>query len=252
MGPFNHLARISGLKRPRGIDGYLRRQVFRNLDVSNAAILDVGGGNGLISLWAVTEGDAGSALVLEPGLDGSSKQMESQFNSMISILDPETRARLELSTQTIEQLDQATRKFDFVLFHNSINHIDECSTQALHSDPNAQAKYKEVFDRISDLMTESGHLIIADCSNRNAFGDLGLRNPVAPSINWGIHQPPEVWSKVALETGFTETDRLWTSRREFGRLGQVVAGNRPVSYLLNSHFVLHFAKTGAPDPMQDS
>jgi len=252
MLPFAHLARIGGLKRPRGMDGYLRRQVFRNLDLSNAAILDVGGGNGLISLWAVTQGGAASALVLEPGLDGSSKEMERQFNAMTSVLDPATRTRLEYSTQTIEQLDQANHTFDLVLIHNSINHIDESSTRALHLDPNAQAKYKEVFNQISSLMTDSGCLVIADCSNRNAFGDLGLRNPIAPSIDWSIHQPPTAWSEVALKSGLTEAERLWTSRREFGRLGQVLASNRPVSYFLTSHFVLHLAKTGAPDSLQDS
>jgi len=226
--------------------------VFRSLDILKAAILEVRGRYGLIGLLVITGRDTGSACVLETGLNESPREMEQRFNSMISILDPETCARLEVFTRRIEQPDQATRKFERPLCANSIDHIDELSTRALCLVPNVHVKEPEDAGRVTNLMTDSGHLIIADCANRNATGDLGLRSPIPPSWDCLIHQPPEVSSKFALKSGFTETERLWTSRREFGRLGQVLASNRPVSYSLTSHFVLHFAKTGAPDSLQDS
>lgn len=130
--------------------------------------------------------------------------------------------------------------FDIVLMHNSVNHIDEAATRKLSASNEAKKVFLEEFQRVRNNLVEGGILIVSDCSNRNFFSDMGLKNPLAPTIDWRAHQSPKVWSAIIEPAGFELVRTTWTTRREFGSLGHKILGNNLGSYITTSHFALEF------------
>ena len=53
--------------------------LFKDIDLQNKNILDIGGGVGVISLYAACSG-ARNVICLEPELAGSSKNLQNKFN----------------------------------------------------------------------------------------------------------------------------------------------------------------------------
>jgi hypothetical protein len=83
-------------------------------------------------------------------------------------------------------------------------------------------------------MTSDSVLIIADCARSNFWSALGLKSPIARTIEWHKHQNPETWIKVFLKAGFHLQDLRWSPLYPFGWL----SANPFVQYFAASHFVL--------------
>ena len=47
----------------------------------------------------------------------------------------------------------------------------------------------------------------------NVFGDLGIRNPLTPNIEWFKHQQPQYWVELLKQAGFGEPVIHWSSGR---------------------------------------
>ena len=133
-------------------------------------------------------------------------------------------------------------EFDIVLMHNSINHIGEDILKDVLIKNNAYYEYKDRIKTIVDRLCSKGILIVSDCGRYNFLGNLGLKNPFAPSIDWQLHWEPWVWQKMIEEIGFSHIRTKWTARREFGVFGEKFFANRLCSYFLNSHFVSIYQK----------
>jgi hypothetical protein len=69
---------------------------------------------------------------------------------------------------------------------------------------------------------------------------MGINNLIAPTINWAIHQSPAVRSAIIESSGFKRARTIWTTRRELGRFGYFILGNKVGAYLTSSHFALVF------------
>lgn len=108
----------------------------------------------------------------------------------------------------------------------------------LTKDDAAKDKYNSLFTKLFKLAKPGVKLIITDCSNRNFFADLNIKNPFAPTIEWEKHKAPEVWLKLLENAGFRKPIIKWLSFRQLRRSGQILAGNKIISYFLNSHFLL--------------
>ena len=224
-----------GLTPPGAIDQ--QWLVFRGLELRGKAVLDVGAGEGLTSAYAAACG-ATPVVALEPEAAGSSMGASEAASALHKELGYESRI-----TILEEPLETAPigRRFDVVVVNAAINHFDEESCARLHDDPEARAAYRPFLSRLAELCEPGGRLIMVDCSNRNVFPDLGLRNPIMNSIEWRIHQPPEVWAKLLAEVGFHRLKIEWLPlTRKFG-LGRVLSNPR-VAYLLNSMFRLEMEK----------
>lgn len=213
--------------------------VFADVDFSGSTVLDIGGGTGYASYFAAA-GGAKRVICLEPEVDGSRSTMVKSANSMGSIFD--THRIVEVVPRLLQ--DYSTDiQFDVVIIHNTINHFDEDACRTLSQDTNSQRRYATFFDMVSALIMDGGFLVVADCSNRNFFGDIGVRNPVAPTIDWPVHQPPEVWARLLSQHGFTSPRIKWTSDRRLGLLGRLLFRNRTAAYFLQSHFCLTLRKS---------
>ena len=74
------------------------------------------------------------------------------------------------------------------------------------------------------------------------LGDLGLKNPFAPSIDWHLHQSPTLVFKLFENHTFDKKIR-WSPFKRLGRFGYFISslGMFP-SYFLQSHFNLCISK----------
>jgi len=196
------------------------------------SVLDIGGGSGLISFYAAIQG-AREVVCIDPGLAGSSIGIKRQFELLSQELCLET---VSFYSNRFQDFNFKDKKFDLILMHNSINHLDENACVKLNFDLKSEMKYHLIFDKISSIMCEGAKLIIVDCSRKNFFNLLGLKNPFSPEIEWYKHQTPHLWIQLLSSHAFTNPQIRWMSFS--GIHHGLLLNNYYVSYLLNSHFII--------------
>lgn len=182
---------------------------------------------------------ARSALCLEPELEGSADIMTSRFNKISELFPQLSVDRQRLTFQDFEPGDQL---FDIVIIHNTINHLDEPATEKILVSQEARDSYHRIFTKLYNLMSPGAKLVTADCARNNLFGQLRLKNPFSPSIDWNKHQQPQTWAKLLSQVGFTNPQIKWTPPSKFGTAGQKLLANPAASFVLNSHFSLKMDK----------
>lgn len=226
-----------GLRRRVRV-GHQMGFLYKNTQFQDTSVLDIGGGIGLHSFFAISKG-ASKVTIIEPEGDGGHDQMLATFGQIKADLgDP----NVELLQCRFQEFAAEGKAFDIVLIQDAINHFDEEACISLRKSQRSVAIYENLFEQIAALVAPGGHLVLSDCSPRNLFPTLGLKNPFDPNIEWHKHQPPSVWSDLAGTYGLVETSRRWSSPARFGRLGCSVLGNAPLSWFFTSHFVLTFQK----------
>lgn len=216
---------------------YIKRHLsymFDGIDLKGKKVLDVGGGAGLLALHAANEG-ATSAICLEPELEGTTIGFRKKFEDLKKDAGITTHA--ENLNETFQSFIKKNKdKFDVVIFHNSINHLDEPACESLLTNSNSKEIYINIFKELSNLLEDGGVVIIADCSRSNFFNDIGLKSPIVTSIEWHIHQNPSTWIACLSKAGFKSFMTSWSSHEFFGKMGQIILGNKFVAYFLFSHF----------------
>lgn len=199
MGLWNH-----GFDFPRLCD-----QLFRDIDLKGMNVMEIGCGKGVICLWAALQG-ASEVVGLEPLAEGAfdSSECHRDFESMARQLQLPQAKILPL---TVQQYTEVENHFDLVLSLASINHLDEKACVKLQESPDAVRTYQEIFRGIARTMKVGGKLIIMDAARHNVFGDLGIRNPMTPHIEWFKHQQPEYWVELLEQSGFGNPEIHWAS-----------------------------------------
>ena len=221
-------------KKPERLRFYLN-YLFGPVSFKDKSVLDIGGGCGELSFYAIAAG-AANVTCLEPGSDGSRSNILDKFMSLQSRLD--NSHLIEYKSLTFQDFDPKSQTFDIVILHNSINHLDECACEQLHNNDKAKATYQAIFSKLSNLCSPCATLHIADCSRKNLYPKLGLKNPFSPSIEWRKHQAPEVWAGLLQQAGFEKPCVRWFSPVTLRHLGRLIFGHPLVAYFYKSHFSL--------------
>ena len=184
------------------------RQLFQDIDFRDKAMLEIGCGKGMLCLWASLHG--AQTVGLEPLGEGcyDSSECHQAFRSMAEQLH---LPHASIHPVTVQGFDSPKNYFDVVLSVASINHLDEKNCVVLGDSPAAVREYQNIFRNIAGMMKPGGKLIIMDAARRNLFGDLGMRNPMSPNIEWFKHQQPEFWVRLLNECGFGQPDIRWSS-----------------------------------------
>lgn len=212
--------------------------LYKQTQFRDGTVLDIGGGIGLHSFYAISKG-ASKVTIIEPEGDGGHDQMLATFRKIRADLgDP----NVELVQNRFQDFAARGKAFDIVLIQDAINHFDEEACISLHKSQGSVEIYDSLFEQIAALVAPGGHLVLSDCSPRNLFPALGLKNPFDPNIEWHKHQPPSIWAYLAGKNGLIETGRRWSSPARFGLLGCKLLSNAPLSWFFTSHFVLTFQK----------
>lgn len=211
------------------------KQVFREFAFTGSNMLEIGCGKGLFCIWASIHG-AKSVVGLEPLEDGAVETTEwyGEFNKIINELNI---SNIEMFPKRIQDFECEENIFDIVLSHGSINHLDENSCIHLLESSKARQAYLEIFRKVNRCMKNGGRLIIVEASNRNYFGDKGIRNPFAKTIEWNKHQTPEIWAELLSQCGFRKQKITWNSGTKL-RYFRVYSINKKLSYFGRSSFRL--------------
>jgi len=205
-------------------------------------VLDIGGGHGIVTLYAALLG--AEAVLLEPELDGSSRGMIADFKRAQQELDLlEKSTHLPFTFQEfVSDPNWRERLWDIVVLSNSINHLDEDATIYVQTSYEARARMMQNLYALNRIVKPGGRLIITDCMRRNFWGDLRKKSPFAPSIEWHKHQDPALWTKLLKEVGFSAFKIKWTKFQRYRFLGLPIFSNRLLAYLTNSHFKIECIK----------
>lgn len=215
-----------------------QRWLFDGVDFENRTVLDIGAGAGLNGFYAACRG-AREVLCIDPEADGSTPGARERFTRLKRRLGVDN---IRFEPVFFQDFDAGGRKFDVVLLHNSVNHLDETACVGLLADQAARERYRRIFEQIAALSKPGATLILCDCSRYNFFAALGMRNPVMPTIEWEKHQAPEVWAGLLAEAGFENPRIRWSSFNRLGSAGEWMLGNRFAAYFLKSHFCLTLQK----------
>jgi len=216
---------------------YLLDILFKDIDFKDKTVLDIGGGNGLYSFYVACMG-AKKVVVMEPVMDGSSDGVEDEFNNFKEVFG--TKDNIFFNKDILQQYDPGEDKYDVVLMHYSINHLDEQACIDLIGKKKAEAKksYLSVLTDLVNMSSENSTLIITDASRYNFFQKIGVKNPIAPDIEWEKHNEPKVWAKLLKEVGYTNPKIQWLALNAFGKIGKLLLANKVGSYFLHSFFYL--------------
>lgn len=217
---------------------YLNR-LFRFIDFHDKRVLDIGGGCGLISFYASLCG-AREVICLEPEAAGSFDDISKQFAKMESFF---SNHPVRFCAESLQEFDPREQEpFDIILIHNAVNHLDEEACSVLHISDKAQKTYCDLFAKIASMSSSNARLIISDWSRYNIFPFLGLKNPFVPTIDWHLHQPPIVWSKLVRKAGF-EVERIrWHAFSGLRSFGTFFLAKPVAAFFTTSHFYIDSKK----------
>jgi SAM-dependent methyltransferase len=226
----NRLTAAANLCGYSDVNRYLSRAefLFGGVDPRGKHVLDVGCGRGAWALWAGLNG-ASRVLGIEPEVAGSTSGSFAKFQEAI----PKLGLASVVSAKAVDALELSTAPFDIIVLYNVINHFSEDRTRTLDR-PESRLYYHNVFKHLALLLRSGGTIIIADCARRNFFGDLKVRNPLVPDIDWPLHRSPDDWFDIMKDVGFRWLDLRWSYLYPFTWLPM----HRVLAYFTASHFVL--------------
>jgi SAM-dependent methyltransferase len=208
--------------------------LFDGVPLHGARMLDVGAGSGVYSFYAAAAG-ARRVVALEPEAEGSRTRVRERLRALGDRLGHDC---VELRGESFQEFDARDERFDVILMHSSINHLDERATTALHVDPEARAVYRDLLAKLARMSEDGARLIVVDCTRRNLFARGPIANPFQPTIEWHKHQAPELWMELLEEVGFGEPRLRWSSLNTLRGPGRLVMGNRFANWFTLGAFCL--------------
>lgn len=206
--------------------------LFGDVNLSGCQFLDIGGGAGLASFYAACAG-ASEVICLEPESDGCTQGIRRDFDEISSALGTNNT---HLVNSTFQAYEAKSKKFGAVFLNASINHLDEPACVDILTSNDARNTYISLFRRMADLTQDNGLIIASDVSRHNVFSFLGLKNPIAPTIEWHKHQSPSTWAKLLREAGYEDIKITWYTPRRLGAAGRVLLGNAAIACMMMSRF----------------
>lgn len=229
---------------PKGVFGspnkilYYLENLFQGIEFKNKNVLDVGAGFGMFSIYMSLMG-AKKVVSLEPELEGGTSIMINTFNMLIKILNIKN---IEIRKEIFQDYEPKENSFDIILFHNSINHLNEQACIDYRKSEVSANIYKDYASKIYKMQSKNGLLIIADCSSSNFYNDLGMKNFFNPSIEWQKHQKSEIWINLFQSLNYKHVFTSWTTPGVFPLIEKIILNNKLFQYFTFSHFRIRFQK----------
>lgn len=219
--------------------------LFKGIEIKDKKILDIGGGDGLMSFWMSHKG--ADVYCLEPDSNGSADVDLTDYH----YLEEETGLKINLIKKTFQDFNTQDQ-FDLILIHNTINHLNELACERLDYDQESFHTYEEYFHKLYTLLKKNGMLIISDCSRKNFWYNIHQTNPFIKNIEWEKHQAPGLWRVIAEDANFKCEKLTWSTFNRFGHIGKILLGNALTAYFLSSHFNLYLKKLNSGNPGTDN
>lgn len=216
------------------------RQVFKRVgDLAGKTMLEIGGGEGFFSLWALAHG-VNRVTILEPEMDGSRPGIGRRLKEHARELNL-SDLKMEFQPVSFQDCRANAEAFDVILSHSSINHLNEGACAQLDRSYSARMTYLRIFEKAHDFLRSEGHFVISDAGRLNFWGLLGLKSAFAPTIDWKKHQEPGLWQGLLEKAGFEFVALDWHRFYPLRWLGWLGA-NGLVARAITSQFILTVRK----------
>lgn len=225
---------------------YAMGHLLQDTNVKGKSVLEIGAGDGFGCVWCLMMG-AEHVVAIEPEVEGCTGGVNMAFSRMSASIGIQSSATYLPFTLDQYYRQHEARSFDLVLMKAVINHLDEKATSRLHI-PEAEAernRYRVAFGKIFDLMNPGGALLIYDVGRRNFWNDLRLRNRMAPTLDFRIHQQPGTWWALLQQYGFVDGRVCWPTPYRL-RHFRILLSNAVAAYFLMSAFTLCCHRPGQP------
>ena len=211
------------------------KQIFKNINLNNKSILDIGGGSGYLSFYCMLKG-AKSAVCLEPGEDGVNLEKNASFETF----DENFNYEIDYLNEKIEEY-HSNQKFDVIILHNSINHLVECDCKNLNHNIDAKKKIMKTIEKISFLANYNSLLLIVDNSGYHFFQNFGLEHhPLIPHVGFHDHESPSFWIKLIEHYKYKFLSKDYITPNPLSFFGKIIFNNCLSSYFLGFPFRLIF------------
>lgn len=211
--------------------------LFKDIDFNNKNVLDVGGGIGIHSFFAAWM-RAKEVICLDPEAPGCAEQLKNKFDNINKKLKLKN---IHFIKDTFQNYNPFI-SFDVVILHNSINHLNDYASSRLDKDNFSKNEYKGYIKKLYKITNSQSKIIVCDCSNKNFFSLLGLKNPFDPTIEWEKHQSPKIWIDLFESCNFKKIKLKWSTFNRIGKIGNLILSNKIFSFFTRSHFCLYFEK----------
>jgi hypothetical protein len=182
-------------------------------------------------------------VALEPSADGSTPAHVTVLKDRLDKLQLDNFAFLPAR---VEDYHCGPESFDLIYILAVIEHIRE-TRRPLSKDPEAWSVYREAFSRFYRMLRPGGALVLTNCSRHVFWSHLqwvtrsNIRSPLAPNVDWPLHQSPSVWATLARETSFNHSELHWRVPYPF-RACSWLADNRPFQYFTHAAYILTLHK----------
>jgi SAM-dependent methyltransferase len=220
------------------------RDTFRDIPWQGKDVLEIGCGRADLSLFMALHG-ARRVVALEPSVEGSHASKEAALRERLERLHVPNFTFLP---SRFEDCSFEPESFDLVFLIQVIEHIHETHL-ALEDDPAALADYRRFFAEVFRVLRPGGVLLLTDYSRSNVWRLLQkvfgpqFKGPLTKVIDWGMHQHPRTWQRLAREAGFARTRLWWRVYQQMRRVPWLV-DNRFVQYFAYANFVFSASKAG--------
>jgi SAM-dependent methyltransferase len=213
------------------------KHFFRKIELKNKIILDIGSGYGELGFYACAN-MATSVVCIEPELEGSTPGFQDAFWEIKKKLNYKN---ISLEKSVFQEY-RTNMIFDIIIMQNSINHLDEEACISLNSSLLAWNNYKIILNKLYNMTSIGGTIIISDCSRYNFFGNLlKYQNPFSSTIEWHKHQSPKVWSKILKECGF-KVQKVYSGAYRLNKIYLPFFLKNILNYFLASSFLIYVKK----------
>jgi SAM-dependent methyltransferase len=233
---FDCVTKTKSYSNKRNLKNYLN-YFFSGVQIDNKKMLDVGGGSGLLSLWAAV--NRCESICLEPEFDGSTNGVVDNFQLLKNCISNNLPARVDKVTiqdYLAQNLNEKKDFFDLVVMSNTINHINEAAVIDMHISKSSQDYFIKLFAEILSITKTGGYLIMTDCNRNNFFNVFGVKSPLMPTIEWYKHQSPYLWKEILKKAGYNNIEINWSTPNSLGKIGRILLGYRLPAFFLLSHF----------------
>lgn len=215
--------------------------LFDRDDFSGMRILEIGAGNGMLSITIAALG-AQEVIAIEPELDGAHSGVKQIFQNNIRDLKLDN---IKFFPVSFDGFTAEPESFDRILMYAVINHLDEEHAKDLNTSAVSQNCYIDIFRAIRKLLKSGGELVFYDCARSHALAPFiksGIikRHPIYSTIEWEKHQNPSVWENVLLKAGYSRINYFWGQGglAKYQIIRAIIRCNPFISWLMFPYFTL--------------
>jgi len=213
---------------------YHAEEQFSGIDLCGKSVLEIGCGNGLISLWLALLKNTGKIVAIDEyeGI-GEDRNNYNNFKKIIK----ENSLGIDLMKVDFWKNNFKPDSFDIVVANNALHHMIR-TEKYIFNDTETRNQWVDLFSVIRRILKRDGILVLREVSRFNLWRFLPLRFRY---MDWEIHPTKKEFAYVIRKAGFKNVDLRNVVNYKLRYLSNVLQNNPLYSFLVTPDFYLYLA-----------